>query len=109
MAEVYAERGQEIPEHIRPKVDLPALERLESSLLEQYIAVRSERPVGGFGGLAPIPWSAMHQFALWHGYTGAAHDWFIRVIRRIDGAMIKDAEERSEKKHSGSRRPNNAK
>lgn len=92
-------------------MDLPDIGPLETKVLEHYAVIRTDRPVSGMGGVAQIPWSAIHRYALWNGYEGADHDWLVRVIRRIDQSMIEDIETRSEQKKargSGSRRTNHA-
>ena len=98
MAEVYAERGQEVPERLRPKVELPDLTLPESQMLQHYLTVKTDRPVGGFGGLPQIPWSAVHRYAVWNGFVGGLHDWFVQVIQRIDRGVIEDAEAAAEQK-----------
>lgn len=92
MEEVYAERGQAVP--LKPKTELPELEPGDEQILWDYNMVRTDRPVSGFGGLLPIPWSKLHHYAVHNGYDGADLDWFIRVVQRIDCAMIEDANSR---------------
>ena len=99
LEEVYAERGQEVPENLRRSLkEVPDLTQVEQALLQDYMEVRTERPASGFGGLLSIPWSSLYRFAVLNGYVGAETDWFIRIIRRVDNAAIKAASEKQKQK-----------
>jgi hypothetical protein len=97
LTEVYAERGQDIPENLRRESTVD-LDPFDEAILHDYLAVRTERPVSAMGGLLPIPWSAICRYAEHQGYHGAELDWFISIIQRIDGEQLTDAREESEKK-----------
>ena len=99
LEEVYAERGQDVPPELQQTIrDAPELTQVEQTLLQQYFEVRTERPASGFGGLLNIPWFSLYRFATLNGYVGAEVDWFIRVVRRVDNAVIEDAAKKAKKK-----------
>lgn len=97
LIEVYEERGQERPENLR-RENTVDLNPFDEAILYDYLAIRTERPVSAMGGLLPIPWSAIRRYALHQEYLGAEFDWFVSIIRRIDGALLEDAREDAEKK-----------
>ena len=101
LEEVYAERGQEVPEELRQTIaEAPELTATENRILHDYMEVRTERPVSGFGGLLSIPWYSLYRFATLNGYVEAEIDWFIRIVRRIDGEVSKDVNEKTKRKKS---------
>ena len=99
LEEVYAERGQEVPEELRKTIaNGPELTQVEQGILQDYLEVRTERPASGFGGLLSIPWISLYRFAVLNGYAGAEVDWFIRIVRQVDAAVSKDASEKAKRK-----------
>ncbi len=73
-----------IPERIRNK---PRLHFNLSYFFNAFVELDSERDVGmGFG---PIPWSSLHQYALFHELSGEAYEDFMYLLRELDRAYIK--------------------
>ncbi len=53
-------------------------------IMEAFRDLATCRPVGF--GVAPIPWTAIHEYALAHGVSD--EDRFVRLIRAMDDAIL---------------------
>lgn len=60
-----------------------------------YQELSTCRPSGGMGGPAPIPWTAIREYAAAHGIGD--HRYLTGIIRRMDEAFMSHAKEKREK------------
>ncbi len=92
----FAKSGAQIPASLRDKLmgcpDLPPGMEL---YVEAWEALNTERSVGF--GMGPIPWSACRAWCRDRGLSGDLSDMVWRVIRRVDGEMLKRWHESSGK------------
>jgi len=72
--------------------ELPEINQWDERIIHHYFNLQTERPTSGMGGMYPLRWSSIHEYAVLHGFVGEEHDWFVSIIRRIDQAMREDAD-----------------
>jgi hypothetical protein len=90
-----------VPEVLKPKAELPDLDEVEQNILHHYLNARTDRPVSGMGGMYPLQWSKLSEYALKNGFTGSEHDWFINVMFRIDRDQVEYVTEKQQKRSKG--------
>ncbi len=74
-----AERGQPPPDWYHEQ---PALLPGDDFYIKAFTLLGSERQVGF--GAAPIPWSAMVRYAMYHDLPRPLHPHFVAVLQAMD-------------------------
>jgi len=77
--------GEPIPDRIANKPRLFAGGEL---FIAAFYDLDSERPPA-FQGCSPIPWSAIHTYAVAHDMTGELYEDLLYHIRALDNAFMK--------------------
>lgn len=59
-------------------------------------------------GLGPIPWTAIDQYALRHGFEGDGFQYLVRMVRALDDVFLahsrKKAKEEADRENGGTGR-----
>lgn len=81
-------------------LEVPALERRQSLtglvwLYQAYDQLATCRPAA-FAGLLPIPWTAVHEYALAHDYSEEETYLLHGVVSHLDSILIDHEREKSE-------------
>ena len=77
--------GQQLPDAIRgaPRL-LPGM----SPYFQAFIELTTCRQVSGMGPPGRIPWTAVDQYALRHGYVGDGFDDLCGVVMKVDEGYV---------------------
>lgn len=83
LREIARVTGMPLPDRIKNKPEIiPGLEIYWKAFTE----LTADRSIGM--GEGPIPWTAMNQWAIRHGFRGDEFDRLIDIIREVDTAYM---------------------
>ena len=94
MEEAWKERGQQAPAAFRQELeeadaepDAPELDWLEQQYWGLFVEAGTCRPAT-FGGIAPIPFTAIADVLRAYGYFGSELCAVAHIIRTLDGIVL---------------------